>query len=232
MKDQLNWTDVGWTSVWYMYTMLVVAMLYYAWPTLLKMPLFFTKDYQMVDAASCGNIEGVRRLLAQGANVNWTMGEIMGDPLTAVYWASVNGDADVVELLLDKHADPDIETKSGYTALTAAAELGDAKIVKLLAEHHADIDHTDKAGETALMRASSYGHTDVVRLLLAKKAAVDTTDKLVRNTALMIAAWHGHANIIKLLLPKANLALTNQDGQTARQIALDRGHTECAELLA
>ena len=50
----------------------------------LKMPFFFTKDYQMVDAASCGNIEGVRRLLAEGANVNWTMDEIMGDVRTAI----------------------------------------------------------------------------------------------------------------------------------------------------
>ncbi|RHY37285.1 hypothetical protein DYB25_009745 [Aphanomyces astaci] len=86
-------------------------MLYYAYPTLAKIPLFFTKEYKLVDAASNGQVETVRSLLAQGANVNWTMGEIMGDPLTAVYWASINGDVKVVELLLEKHADPNIATK-------------------------------------------------------------------------------------------------------------------------
>ncbi|RLO04675.1 hypothetical protein DYB28_006039 [Aphanomyces astaci] len=106
-----SWDDLGWNCVWYLYTGIVFAMLYYAYPTLAKIPLFFTKEYKLVDAASNGQVETVRSLLAQGANVNWTMGEIMGDPLTAVYWASINGDVKVVELLLEKHADPNIATK-------------------------------------------------------------------------------------------------------------------------
>ncbi|ETW02480.1 hypothetical protein H310_05981 [Aphanomyces invadans] len=226
-----SWDDMGWEVVWYLYTAIVLAMLYFAYPTLAKIPLFFSKEYKMVDAASNGQLDTVRSLLAQGANVDWTMSEIMGDPLTAVYWASINGDVKVVELLLEQHANPNIATKSGYTALTAAAELGDATIAKLLLDNHAEVDHADKAGETPLMRATSGGHTAVVKLLLAHEAQVDLADKLNGNTALMIAAWHGHLEIVKLLCHHANVALVNNDGKTARDLALDAGRRECAHFL-
>ncbi|KAF0751735.1 hypothetical protein AaE_006279 [Aphanomyces astaci] len=191
--------DLGWNCVWYLYTGIVFAMLYYAYPTLAKIPLFFTKEYKLVDAASNGQVETVRSLLAQGANVNWTMGEIMGD--------------------------------SGYTALTAAAELGDAKIVRLLLENNAEVDHADKAGETPLMRATSGGHVAVVKSLLANEAQVDVRDTVNGNTALMIAAWHGHLEIVKLLCHKADVTLVNNDGKTARDLALENGQTECAHYL-
>jgi serine/threonine-protein phosphatase 6 regulatory ankyrin repeat subunit B len=84
--------------------------------------------------------------------------------------ASQNGHLKVVELLLKQQADPNIQTKNGYTALMSASQNGHLKVVELLLKQQANPNIQTKDGCTALMYASQNGHLKVVELLLKQQA--------------------------------------------------------------
>ncbi|NIP80977.1 MAG: hypothetical protein GWM90_17875, partial [Gemmatimonadetes bacterium] len=56
----------------------------------------------MADAAMRGDVEAVRALLAEGADVN----AAQGDGMTALHWAAERGDPDLAVLLIEASADP------------------------------------------------------------------------------------------------------------------------------
>jgi len=73
---------------------------------------------------------------------------------------------EIVRILLEKGADPNISDKSeNFTALMFAAAEGQAEVVRVLLLHGASWDKTDADGETALDFARSNGHSEVVQLL-------------------------------------------------------------------
>ena len=87
---------------------------------------------------------------------------------TALMFASENGDADVVKLLLAQEGVDvnQVETDDGWTALMVASENGHADVVALLLAHEGVEDwiSSKSAGKTALGYASS----SAVRGLLTK----------------------------------------------------------------
>ena len=92
----------------------------------------------------------VRQLLDDGVNPNvrWS------DGLTALHYASGKGDKLLVQLLLKKGADIDIEdTFTVRTALQFASINGHTDIVQLLLEKGANINAIDIDGRTALQFA-------------------------------------------------------------------------------
>jgi len=81
-------------------------------------------------AASAGNREAVRSLLASGADVDHRNGK----GSTALMFAAYRGHLDVVEMLLESGADATLVNESGLTAGQAAEDAGQAEIVALLRE--------------------------------------------------------------------------------------------------
>ncbi len=142
------------------------------------------------DAASRGDVEAVRRLLASGASPN-SFCEVpdsfrerpesfyfgvdpQGEtPILALCKVRrfTDGCAACLELLRDAGADLEATDGYGLTPLHYAARRGDTKIVSLLVEAGLDVDAKTPDGETALYLAVYHRATSCVGVLLAAGAS-------------------------------------------------------------
>jgi ankyrin repeat protein len=73
----------------------------------------------------------------------------------------------VVQRLLEKQVDMEIQDNDGWTALMWAARNGHEGVVQRLLENQVDMEKQDNDGWTALMRAAWKGHEGVVQMLQA-----------------------------------------------------------------
>lgn len=85
---------------------------------------------------------------------------------TALFTAVKNNKDEMVKLLLDKGAKPNVILVSGDTLLIQAATAGSLNIVRLLVEAGVSVNHESNFRHTALTMASEKGHKDVVLFLL------------------------------------------------------------------
>lgn len=148
----------------------------------------------------------IQALLAKGANVNVQLKKMqpyrtkldrgddtmLGTGTTPILRAAKAGDAEAIQLLLAKGADPKIPTKSGITPLMAAAGLGtkeedttgrkktEAEAIaslKFVMDAGADVNLVDNQGDTALHGAAQKGWDQVVQFLIDHGAKLDVKDK-------------------------------------------------------
>ncbi|TDQ27414.1 ankyrin repeat protein [Phyllobacterium brassicacearum] len=148
------------------------------------------------DAAKNGDVERVKQLLDQGANV--AEPDSSGEPALLV--ASLAGHTSVVAVLLERGTDIEIRNKGGLTALHAAAYGGSLEIVKLLVENGAAVNDTNNFYKMApLHAAAEEGHADVVAYLLVNKADIEAKE---RNgySPLTQAGWREHWDAASLLM--------------------------------
>jgi len=152
---------------------------------------------QAADAAEHRDIEALRSLIKQRANVN----EAQPDGTTALHWAAHWNDLDAVNLLLRAGANAKASNRYGATPLSEAAALGNAAIIEALLKAGADPKTlTTQDGETVLMTAARAGNADAVRALLEHGADVNAVEHYKGQTALMWAAAEHHPDVVKLLL--------------------------------
>ena len=199
-------------------------------------------------AASGGNEDMVRRLIAAGADVNASNAKGM----TALMMAANSGHYAVASVLLENHADPDKISAKGETALMIATRMGSQLFVNVL---------QGKAPHT-LLQAVQEGLLLEVRRLLSKGANPnDSEDGLlplpcaiqgksfgiirllveagadvnaVHNgaTPLHMAAAENRTDIVRLLLEAgANVDAQNADGLTALALAAGNGNAALLGLL-
>ena len=170
-------------------------------------------------AAAEGNIEHVKLLISEGADLNardqqgWT-------PALA---ALLNGELAVLDLLLTMGADTGAPHLVAYT--------GDLRGIKSHVEKNAPVDRLE--GFTLLHAAAAGGHADVIEFLIAKGFEVTATTEDDGTTPLHLAALSGHKEVAELLI--ANGADVNSReryyGRTPAEFAMNGNHNEVAELL-
>jgi uncharacterized protein len=151
---------------------------------------------ESIQAARFGEYDRLITLLAEGADVNSR--DLSGT--TALMFAAKQGFAEIVDLLIQNHADVNLARgKFGTTALMLAAASGHYSIVQKLLAQGADPRILNSDGSTALMAAALSGSPEIVTALLQAGAEVATIDQ-DHDTALNIAVSKNHTAVARLLL--------------------------------
>ena len=154
----------------------------------------------VADAAMRGDVEAVRALLREGADVN----AAQGDGMTALHWASLEGDRAMAEVLLYAGASVSAMTRLGdYTPLHLAAQGGHDQVVTALLKAGADANaRTATGAATPLHFAAGAGSVEAVNALLDAGALVDEPERQWGHTPLMWAAEANRVDAVSALLAR------------------------------
>jgi ankyrin repeat protein len=189
---------------------------------------------ELHDAAWRGDLDGVRRLLAAGADPNVPESDEVDfgwSPLMLAARSPV-----IMRLLLDAGADPCFATEEGESVVMAVARIGSSEGLRMLRAAGADFRQVDRNGDNALMEAASAGNQETVEFLLGQGLAVDDTTNN-GGTALMAAAISGEPDMVGLLLAAGadrNRSIRSgaHTGKTALDFAVEHDHAAIVALLA
>ena len=158
--------------------------------------LYAAPSAPVADAAMQGNKDAVRALLKQAADVN----AAQGDGMTALHWAAMKDDAELVQTLLFAGANVRATTRIGsYTALILAAKSGSGSVIAPLLKSGADANGATGNGTTALMFAAASGNIDAVTRLIDAGAEVNAKEPVRGLTPAMFAAASNRAAVLTLL---------------------------------
>ena len=152
----------------------------------------------VADAAQRGDLDAVRRLLRDGADVNAPQ----GDGMTALHWAAERGDGPLCEVLLYAGARVDAGTRIGhYTPLHLAARTASVAVVEMLLEAGSDPGAaTTNSGATPLHLAAASGDPRVIEVLAAAGADVNARESAWGQTPLIFAAAANRVAAVETLL--------------------------------
>jgi ankyrin repeat protein len=143
-----------------------------------------------------GAVSDVARALANGASVN----AVDADGVPALMAATLFADAQMVELLLTRGADPNRTGPAGTTALMWAVP--SVEKARLLIAHGANVNARSDTDRTPLLVAASYPRTvDVLRVLLDRGADLRAQDR-AGTTALALAVRSADVEVVRFLVEK------------------------------
>lgn len=151
-------------------------------------------DMALVEACKGGFSDRVKELVESGKGSG-------PNTIGALQQASSRGHLPIVNYLLCRGANVNLQDHSGQTALHCAAGYDRVEIVDILLQHSADVTLRDSEGRTALHYAAGCGKSEIVKSLLSSSEG------------------------------QASIAIRDEDGQTALHFAAKRGHKEVAEML-
>ena len=200
-------------------------------------------------AAKDGDLERVKRLIAEGADVN------VGGDWTALHEAACNGHTDIIELLIANGAN--VNASPIWSPLHETTTHGHNEATRALVANGAKLDVKDSQGMTPFHNVLFWGNPDLVKLfiskgiklpdfhlsafkgdlanvkrLLEKGANVDTTDDQLDWTALHWAAFADTTEIAEFLLAKgADINAKGLRDRTPLHVAVIHRKVEIAELL-
>ncbi|KAI3083869.1 hypothetical protein CBS147353_2013 [Aspergillus niger] len=140
----------------------------------------------------------------------------------------------ILHLLLEAGADPELESSDGSTTINKAASQGQAESIRVLIQRGVNIHHRDQAGWSPVLDACGTSpNEEVVRILMEAGArSTDTTPG--GQTPLHQAVIKGRLDILKVLLEYCNvLDIDAQDNEkdTALAAAVRCNELECAGAL-
>ena len=170
-------------------------------------------------AACSGNVETIKLLLNNGANINITD----DDGNTALHLAAKRGRANAISVLLESGSDVNKAGRRGNTALHMAIQQGHTPCVQELLKHRrVNAMQRNREQNTPLQVCAYMNRQECLRVLLMYREVSEDMNAVDRygNTALHYAA-NGRRGIVNLLLSQTNCDVTirNVDNQTAADIA-------------
>jgi uncharacterized protein len=185
-------------------------------------------DLRLIDAVKKSDVQAVRNLIGQHADVNATE----ADGFTALHWAAQRDNLVIADLLLAAGANVKAASQYNITPLSLACTNGDAAMIERFLKAGADPNSTSEEGQTALMTAALTGKVDAVKLLLAHGAKVNVKEPWKGQTALMWAASEGNTDAAAMLIEfGAEVNAKSNTGFTPFLFAVRNGHIDTAKIL-
>ena len=144
-----------------------------------------------------------------------------GTQNTALHWAVISNQLEILRLLLHSDASPDHQNRQGRTPLHLAAVKGNLSATQELLACHADFNNKDIWGQTAFYIAQQNRHYDVALTLVEVGAAISITQ--VEKQRLFFAAVRSNklTAVMILLDQGAHVLGRTPEGFTALQLAKD-----------
>ncbi|KAJ6262640.1 hypothetical protein Dda_3452 [Drechslerella dactyloides] len=155
----------------------------------------------------------------------------------SVYWASRQGNASCLRILLQSYADriirrPSICSLGRLSPLAVAAQYGHQECVEVILERNIfDINAKNDSGQTALSLAVTHGHTEIVSMLL-KETEVDLNiSDHGGSTPLFWTIASNSLSILSMLLKDKRVDVLHLDnhGRNPLSWAAEEGQTTLAE---
>mmetsp|Transcript_96180 Transcript_96180/g.170741 ORF Transcript_96180/g.170741 Transcript_96180/m.170741 type:complete len:748 (-) Transcript_96180:92-2335(-) len=156
-----------------------------------------TGQTSLMRACSKDAVEDARSLLEKKANVN-IFHRFSGEPATALSMAVLQGSRDLVKLLLENWAEPNLVLgPRGHQPLSHAARLGDVEKMRLLLDAKALVDELPRARDphsqhqraSALVEASKAGNPEAVSFLVKSRASIEFRDLSDMNALMHVVSW-------------------------------------------
>jgi ankyrin repeat protein len=182
----------------------------------------------VADAAMRGDMDAVRQLLRDGADVN----AAQPDGMSALHWAAERGDAQLAAMLLYAGASTETVTRIGeYTPLHIASRNGRTPVVDALLAAGADVAATTRpGGTTPLHLAATGGEPTVIAALLEAGADPNAREAEWQQTPLIFAAAANRVDAIDALIAGgADPNLAGEPVDLVEQAPLDRAASKRQE---
>jgi len=207
-----------------------------------------TANKIFVKAAQKNNLALVQVFINAGIAIDTACNQARNNALME---AASHGNEQVVQLLLDHHANVNAKNQYGCSPLYFAICNGQTNIIERLLSHEKiDLEIQNVSGTTPLIIAAKFGYYVIAEFLINLGANVDA-EEFTGHTALMYASQNGHLETVNLLLTHkadahrktykslwSKCALTKQNqnpdacyGYTALMYACEQGHQIIAEQL-
>jgi ankyrin repeat protein len=182
----------------------------------------------VADAARRGDMDAVRQLLRDGADVN----AAQPDGMSALHWAAERGDVQLAQMLLYAGASTETVTRIGeYTPLHIASRNGQTPVVDALLAAGADVAATTRpGGTTPLHLAATGGEPTVIAALLEAGADPNAREAEWQQTPLIFAAAANRVEAIDALIAGgADPNLAGEPVDLVGQAPLDRAASKRQE---
>lgn len=128
---------------------------------------------------------------------------------TPLMYAAASGFEDMVQMLLNRGANVQVQNEDNGTALQIAATNGYSDIVKLLLDHTGGRDVLEiqnSSGCTPLLATCEAGHAEVVKILL--DAGADPSARSSRGASCLdMAAYSGSLETVQVLLERCGASI-------------------------
>ncbi|HNY12227.1 MAG TPA: ankyrin repeat domain-containing protein, partial [Candidatus Wallbacteria bacterium] len=152
-----------------------------------------TLNADLLESVKNNNIENIKALLSNGANVNAC------DPLdnsTPLIYAAGSGDMRILKLIAENGGGLEMKTAEGWTALMKAIIKNRPEAAGYLLEQKMDIEITDNDGNTALLLACQLGRLDIADMLVKKGADIGKANKQGLGVKAYVKRFPGLAEIV------------------------------------
>lgn len=178
-------------------------------------------------ATKFGSIEVLEILTKNGASLDL----IDNEGLTLLMTAVKHQQVEMAEYLIKMGSDPNEQLPAGGTALFLAVRSRTPAMVALLLEHGADV-HGNERADDPIIFAAALNNEDVIKLLVDAGANVNAVNRNNGYTPLHRAVASGPTMIELLLKLGARPSVSDQQGETALDLATKLGHEESIRLLS
>ncbi|MDI9348802.1 MAG: ankyrin repeat domain-containing protein [Candidatus Symbiobacter sp.] len=186
----------------------------------------------LIDAAQAGDEAKVISLLKSGTDVN-TQDAHRNSALSA---AITKGQINIVRILINAKANPNLSNLNGYTPLFEACLNNQPEIVKILLAARPDLDaqitNSQFQGFTAAMLLAYNNNTEILKLLIDAGANLQIVSTAGLATASLLAAQAGSVDALKMLLAaKVDINQVAEIGGTALVRAAENGNLKVVKFL-